>query len=86
MVCPVAVHRVETLPGWCAWSAPCVLTMSLLPLLVVLNQLALSTADGHWIWVSARVARTTTVCLRHLLPIHVVERTQTELLPFLSYA
>src|SRR3954463_14241636 len=61
---PVAgAQRTETLPGSCflfGSVGPCVLTMTFLPLLLVLNQFAVSAAVGQESGISARVARPTT--------------------------
>src|SRR4051812_1213848 len=80
-------QRIATLPGGSDGPAPAllsaVLTMTLLPLLVVVNQSALIADDGQVIGFSARDASPMTVCGRHALP-HTVARTQTALSPLAS--
>src|SRR3954470_1965224 len=61
---------------------PTVLTMTLLPLLPVWNQSAVMTLSGQVIAFSPRVARATTICLRHCGA--AVATTQTALLPLRS--
>src|SRR3954453_8635515 len=61
-----AWQRTETLPaGLPAFAGPWGLTRTFLPLLVVLDQLAVGTAVGHGIVSTARVASPTTTWRRH---------------------
>src|SRR4051794_12782272 len=63
---PVAAwQRTETLPAFAGLVGPWVLMMTFLPLLLVLNQLAVMTAVGHGRVMTARVARPTTTWRRH---------------------
>src|SRR4051794_27139905 len=87
VVWPLAEQRSDTLPA--AWGGlggggwgPTVLMITLLPLLPVLNQSAVSTEAGHWTAVSERVANPTAVWRRQRT--QVVARTHTELLPLAS--
>src|SRR5436190_1430329 len=73
---PVAAwQRTETLPAFCGLVGPWVLMMTFLPLLLVLNQFAVSTAVGHESGITARVASPTTTWRRHCAAVSA--RTQT---------